>query len=394
MNLLQRYILSELLRVFALLVIILTVMLVFVGVLREAAERGLGFAQIVQIMPFIVPSMLPFTIPATLLLTVTVVYGRLAGDLEVTAAKAAGINPVSLLTPAFSLGLVLAICSFGLTNYAIPWGIDNTERIVTQAMEEIFLDMLSSQHLVSDPENGYSITVEGVTEKGILKNPTFRYRNDNHDQITMNAAWARIRCDMEKKKVLLHLKRARGSIPGQDATAWLDDRVLPLPLDVDSGERSARNLTIDTMKAMMSESKRNIVAKSLQRDQEAAMLLLTGNFQQLDGHRIQEYATFEASQNFDNRKMHTEIHNRYAMAASCLFFAFLGGPFAVLQARRQFITSFIMCFLPILLFYYPTMFLMANLGKTNTLEPAWGMWVPNAIMGIMGLMMLKRVTRH
>ncbi len=394
MNLMQRYILSELLRVFTLLVIILTVMLVFVGVLKEAADRGLGFAQIVQIMPFIVPSMLPFTIPATLLLTVTVVYGRLAGDLEVTAAKAAGINPVSLLTPAFALGSVLAVCSFGLTNYAIPWGIDNTERIVTQAMEEIFLDMLSAQHLVSDPENGYSITVEGVTEKGILKNPTFRYRNENHDQITMNAEWARIRFNMKEKKILLHLKRARGSIPGQDAAAWLDDRVLPLPLDVASGERSARNLTIDSMKTKMAESKSNIVSNSLQRDQEAAMLLLTGNFQQLAGNRIREYANFEASQNLDNRKMHTEIHNRYAMAASCLFFAFLGGPFAVLQARRQFITSFIMCFLPILLFYYPSMFLMANFGKTATLDPAWGMWVPNMIMGVVGVMMLKRVTRH
>jgi lipopolysaccharide export system permease protein len=394
MNLMQRYILSELLRVFTLLVIILTVMLVFVGGLKEAADRGLGFAQIVQIMPFIVPSMLPFTIPATLLLTVTVVYGRLAGDLEVTAAKAAGINPVSLLTPAFALGSVLAVCSFGLTNYAIPWGIDNTERIVTQAMEEIFLDMLSSQHLVSDPENGYSITVEGVTEKGILKNPTFRYRNENHDQVTMNAEWARIRFDMKEKKMLLHLKRARGSIPGQDAAAWLDDRVLPLPLDLASGERSARNLTIDSMKTKMAESKSNIVSNGLQRDQEAAMLLLTGNFQQLAGNRIREYANFEASQNLDNRKMHTEIHNRYAMAASCLFFAFLGGPFAVLQARRQFITSFIMCFLPILLFYYPSMFLMANFGKAATLDPAWGMWVPNMIMGVFGVMMLKRVTQH
>ena len=124
------------------------------------------------------------------------------------------------------------------------------------------------------------------------------------------------------------------------------------------------------------------------------MLLLTGNFQQLAGNRIREYANFEASQNLDNRKMHTEIHNRYAMAASCLFFAFLGGPFAVLQARRQFITSFIMCFLPILLFYYPSMFLMANFGKTATLDPAWGMWVPNMIMGVVGVMMLKRVTRH
>ena len=39
MKLLQRYIVGELLRVFSLLVIVLTVLLVFVGVLREAADQ-------------------------------------------------------------------------------------------------------------------------------------------------------------------------------------------------------------------------------------------------------------------------------------------------------------------------------------------------------------------
>ena len=87
MRLLQRYILGELVRVFSLLVIVLTVMLVFVGLFREATDRGLGPVQIMQIMPFVVPSMLPFTIPATLLLAVCVVYGRISGDLEVTAAN-------------------------------------------------------------------------------------------------------------------------------------------------------------------------------------------------------------------------------------------------------------------------------------------------------------------
>lgn len=75
MKLLQRYILGELVRVFLLLVIVLTLMLVFVGVFREATQRGLGPVQILQILPYVVPSMLPFTVPATLLLSVCVVYG-------------------------------------------------------------------------------------------------------------------------------------------------------------------------------------------------------------------------------------------------------------------------------------------------------------------------------
>ena len=82
------------------------------------------------------------------------------------------------------------------------------------------------------------------------------------------------------------------------------------------------------------------------------------------------------------------------MAGSCLFFTLLGGPFAVIQARRQFVTSFIMCFLPILLIYYPVTFLMVNLGKSGTLDPMWAMWVPNAIIGVAACFVLRRVIRH
>ena len=43
------YILFELIRTFAFLLTVLTVLLVFVGVFREASESGLGPMQIVQI---------------------------------------------------------------------------------------------------------------------------------------------------------------------------------------------------------------------------------------------------------------------------------------------------------------------------------------------------------
>ena len=66
----------------------------------------------------------------------------------------------------------------------------------------------------------------------------------------------------------------------------------------------------------------------------------------------------------------------------------------MLQARRQFITSFIICFLPILVIYYPVMFLMINLCKTGTLSPWWAMWVPNLIIGVAGLLVLRKVVQH
>ena len=213
MKLLQRYILGELVRVFLLLVIVLTLMLVFVGVFCEATERGLGPGQILQILPYVVPSMLPFTVPATLLLSVCVAE------------------------------------------------IDQ-ERL--------------------------------VVEKNI----------------------------------------------------------------------------------------------------EATMLRFTGEFQQLGSDELSTLDRATATARKDELRYRAEIHNRFSMSASCCFFAFLGGPFAMLQARRQFITSFILCFLPILIMYYPVMFLMINLCKTGTLEPWWAMWVPNLVIGGIGLLVLRKVVQH
>ena len=393
MKMMQRYILSELLRVFLLLVVVLTVMLVFVGLVREAGDRGLGGEQILKIMPFVVPSMLPFTIPATLLLAVTIVYGRMAGDLEVTAIKAAGVNPLRLLVPAYGLGFVLAIASFGLTNYATPWAVESMERIVAQAIEDIFLDLLESQHQVSRPEKGYSITVVSVKDRELIK-PTFRYRQADHRQVTVTAEKAKISFDLEKKEVLVRLTNPRGSVPGRDSGFAMDEKELAFPMDEEISKRNARHLTIDDIYAMMGDFKSRTIINQLQRDQEAAMLMLTGDFQQLGSEQIREYAGFEKLASHRNRKLNTEIHSRYAMAGSCLFFVFLGGPFAILQARRQFITSFIMCFLPILLMYYPVTFLMVNLGKSGSVDPSWAMWIPNLVLALVGIVVLRKVVKH
>ncbi len=394
MKLLQRYIFSELLRVFSLLVIVLTVMLVFVGVFREATERGLGLMQILQIMPFVVPSMLPFTIPATLLLSVCVVYGRISGDLEVTAAKSAGVSATQLLVPAFVLGTALAIGSFGLTNYAIPWAVTNIERIVTQAIEDIFLDVLANQHLYSDADRGYSITVHDVRNRTLM-DATFRYRTSNHQQITVRAETAKIRFDLDSKEILLTLKNARGSRAGADVEAELNKETkLSFPLPQEIGKVKARHLTLSALRRNISDSAVQQKLKEQQSNQEAAMLLFTGDFDQLGGESMQTLQHEQKRFLNDERRFRTEIHSRFSMAASCLFFTLVGGPFAMMQARRQFITSFIMCFLPILIIYYPVMFLMVNLAKTGTVDPWWAMWIPNLILGIAGALVLRRVVQH
>ena len=392
MKILQRYILRELVQVFSLLLIVLTVMLVFLGVFREGAEQGLGPVQLLQILPYVVPSMLPFTIPATLLLAICVVYGRISGDLEVIAAKSAGISAFQLLVPALILGTVLAVCSFGLLNYAIPWGIANINNIVTKAMEEIFFDVLRTQQYISYPSGGYTITVRDVNNRTLL-DPTIRCRKD-HQQYTIRAEEAQIRFDLEQKEILVQLKNVSGAGSDADSSGEMKVATYRFPMELAISDLPARHLTMATLKQEIAKSELDQSRLVTEINIEANMLMLTGEFQQLCGDGLPVLERSLRSARKKQLEYRAEIHNRFSMSVSCWFFAFLGGPFAMLQARRQFITSFILCFLPILLMYYPVMFLMINLCKTGTVEPWWAMWIPNVIIAVVGLPILRKVVQH
>jgi lipopolysaccharide export system permease protein len=393
MRLLQRYILFELLRVFLLLLSILTVLLVFVGVFREVSESGLGPAQVLQILPFVVPSLLPFTIPATLLLSVCVVYGRIAGDQEITAAKAAGINVLSLLWPSFALSIALTLGSLFLLDQAIPWSMANIQRTVAAAMEDIFLDLLRTNHQVSDPDRGYSITVLGVRDKTLLK-PTFQYTPKESGAITVvQAQEARLEFDLPNKQVVLHLFRGQVHAPGQTAI-WFEQNPYAFPLPSEISQPKPRHMTIEEIRAERREIASRLAAASSRNEIDIALALAVGNFDRfLEDDFTAHYRQAQYDQQ-DLAKLTTEIHSRFAMSASCFFFALLGAPFSILQGKRQFLTSFFLCFMPILMIYYPVSLLMMNLCKTRTLDPVYAMWLGNALLLMAGIAVLRRVMRH
>ncbi|MEM9702381.1 MAG: LptF/LptG family permease, partial [Planctomycetota bacterium] len=92
-------------------------------------------------------------------------------------------------------------------------------------------------------------------------------------------------------------------------------------------------------------------------------------------------------------KVRAEIYSRPAMAASCLFFALIGGTFSIKMGRSSFLTTFMICFVPILLIYYPLTLGMMNLAKHGDADPRWAVWVGNALIGVWGLTTLRQVAR-
>ncbi len=392
MRLLQRYILGELLRVFVFVLSVLTVLLGFLGVFQQITERGLGPLQVLQVLPYLIPSLVPYTIPATLLLSVCVVYGRMAGDQEITAAKAAGISVMSLLAPSLFLGAVMSVGSLLLTDQVIPWAESKIQHIVAAGMKDIVLDMLRSQNQIEI--DGYSISVRDVGPDGKLIRPTFRFASKGMHRLTAQAQEAELtRFDLEEQQVLVRFSRVQLDVPGQ-GRSWAEEFEHLFPLQIGKKAPKARHINVRELRNELDSLDAQHQDLQCRREIEAAFALATGDFKVLqNGSLTQMDKRLSRNRRLYNDQK-TEVQFRFAMACSCFFFVLVGSPYAVLQAKRQFLTNFMICFLPILLGYYPLVLLAKNLSSTGTANPVWAIWFANILVTIAGLFLLRRVNQH
>ena len=386
----ERYVMMELLRVFVALITISTLLLVFVGVFGEARKFDLGIWQILQIMPFVVPSLMPYTIPATLLLTVCVVYGRMAGDNEIIAVRAAGIHIIHLMWPSFFLAGVLSIVALFLTDQISPWAFTNIERIVTLAMEDIIFDKLRTENQINDRDHGITINVTGVKGRRLI-HPTIRYKPKGGESVIMQANEAQIEFDLKNQKFYLSLWGMQGNLAGKNSTFFLEHDRIPqnLPSRTDSaGNRVLRTQDLVRKIDAMHQQKRNA---RQQQAVESAFALARGDF---DGLQSNTFLTHQHLSNAATNEIYglrTEYYNRFSMSVSCFFFVLLGSPFAILMAKNQFLTCFLFCFLPILTVYYPIAMMTQNMSKTGAIDPMWSAWLANATLLCAGIYYIRRV---
>ncbi len=392
MRLLERYVFFQLVRVFTVMLIVTTCLLVFVGAFGQMREYGLSAAQAIAILPYIVPSILPFTIPATLLLTVCVVYGRMAGDREIIAAKAAGINVMALLWPSLFLGAVLSVVSLLLLDQIIPWSYANIDRIAALATEEIFLDLLRTQNQIHIKERGITITVMAVKDRTLIA-PIFRFAPKGSNAVTIQAREASLDFDLKHQQVVLKMSRGYIDVPGKIRNYFEEEeKAFPLP---HKGQRvRPQRIRIREIEREMVSATDKLAEFRDRRLMETAFVISNGDFSRLTEPSFKTNQLAELVADEDYRKLRAEFHNRFATACSCFFFVMLGSPFSILMARKEFLTSFLFCFLPILAIYYPVSMMTLNLSKSGQLDPIWTVWGANALLCIAAAGFIRKVLRN
>ncbi|MBN2021740.1 MAG: LptF/LptG family permease [Pirellulales bacterium] len=394
MKILTRYILAELLKWFLVSLSILTLLMVIFGILQQALRRGLPPAQVFGLIPYTLPEALRYSVPGTLLLTATSVYGRLAGSNEILAVKAQGISPRKLLEPIWVMAFLLSLVAVYLNDLAVSWGRTGAQRVVIESVEEIAYAMLQTQGRYGS--NSVAINVKSVDGRRLICPLVTFYARGNSPEVTITAAEAKLETNRDEGVLRILLWDATVDYGGrvsyktdffehemalQDASQAGEQPHEPsrLALRVIPNE-------IDRQNALIDRHETNQAAR-------AACQMLTGDFETLTSDEWKTNARVLELARERLCKLRTEPQRRWALGFSCLAFAWVGAPMAIRMRNRDLLTSFFLCFLPILVVYYPLLAVGVDGAKDGRLPP-WSVWAGNVLLLAWGAYLLRKVIRY
>ncbi len=151
---LQRYIFRELLRVFILATVGLTLILSLGGILRPVQEYGVGPRQVVHILLYFMPITLTFVLPMAALFASALAYGRFASDNELDACRASGISILTLVYPGLALAVFVAIANLMLSFHVMPYFVHLAEMSLKADAKQILFRNIQRRGYYSLPPEG------------------------------------------------------------------------------------------------------------------------------------------------------------------------------------------------------------------------------------------------
>jgi lipopolysaccharide export system permease protein len=89
-----------------------------------------------------------------------------------------------------------------------------------------------------------------------------------------------------------------------------------------------------------------------------------------------------------------EWHLRFALSFGCVCFALVGCPVGIWFSKSDYLSAFVICFLPIVTVYYPAMLCSNDLARAGTITAWFGLYAADALMVGVGAALFWRLARN
>jgi lipopolysaccharide export system permease protein len=344
------------------LILIVTTGVFFLGGMIQFLMRAsdLGLDLVLAVLPSLFPSLAAWTIPSSLLLATVMTFGRMAEDNEITALRAGGVNLYHVVLPALFLGTILSGASLLLHAEVIP---------AAQARQEVGWDLVERFRSVLEAARRNTYVFRGrrlswhrIDEDGSLIGLTIDRRSyGDHAGDVLTAERARIATDEDETGFLFDLENVTIQQFAEDGTLRASLRSETLPLRFAVQELLGPPLKERAVEMSMARLIYGIERGELE-----------------DNERV---------------KLQEELHERLVVSFAPLVLAILGTAVGILVRKGTLVTSFLLAFFVAAVPFYGLLMAGRSLALARTLPPAAAVWPTNVVMGLVGLVLLRKAVR-
>ena len=395
MSRITRYVVWELLKTFSITLTVMTVMMVMVFLIQEGLKENLTPGTILELVPYTIPTALCFAIPGTILFAACIVYGRMSATNEIVAIKAMGVSPAVVIWPGLFIAVILSLFTVYMNDISVAWGRRGIYRVVLQSSAKTIYSVLNAQG--SFNKGNMSIVVDDVQGENLINPHIERASKNPEDRLRIHAEMARINVDPIENQLVFQIQNGRIDY-GNQVTITIAHKDIPVPLRDVTKKRGAdgsgpSNLPLRVMKQEILNQKQVIQNKRRQLSMVAANQILGGNMIGL-AHPTWHNDVGQLEKEIRRKhRLMTEPWRRWANGFSCLCFVMVGAAVAIRFQRFDFWSIFAVCFIPILLAYYPLLMMGVGRAKAGDLPP-YSVWIGNVVLFIVGLWLIRKIERH
>jgi len=365
MKLLRNYILKEFFGPFLASLVVLTLVMLLGNLVRLAdliINKGVDLFSIFKLFVFLIPALLTYTMPIAVLVAILLSLGRLASDNEIIAIRTSGISILHLIIiPLVIVGLILGLILVVLNDRVVPYAHFASRKTLSSIGIKSPASALEAGTFI-DSFDKYIIFIYRIDNNLLHQVRIYEPQGSNRPCRTIVAKRGEFVCLPSKEMVKLKLMDGTTDEPDpNDPTKFykLNFKTLFLNLNLAKAEKNE-----------IQKKPKDMTFKEI-------------------NLKINEFK----SSGIEIFPLVTELHKRSALSFSVIIFVLLGASLAMLTRRREKSINASLAFGTAGIYYL--LLLGANaLSLEGYVNPALAMWLPNIILGAMGVFGIARICAY
>ena len=365
MRILDRYVIREIIPPFLIALLVFTFILIIPFIIELAEQmiaKGVPWATLLQLMGTLLPGVAALTIPMALLIGILVAMGRLSADREVVVMMACGVSPYRLLQPVLFLGVVC----WGVASWVMLEAMPNANQTFREISNQIVMDRAEGEvrpRVFFEDFPNLVLYVNEVPIGGTGWNDVLAADSrDPAQQVIFLAKRGRMVIDRNARTIQMVL---------EDGTRHRTD--LNNPNNYEVARFQSTILTLDPESVFP----RRGPARG---DRELSIEELSAKAEEMRAQGLSPH----------NQVM--EIHKKFSIPVACFVFALLGLALGASSRKDGKLAAFVLG-IGVIFAYYVVMYGGEALAKGHWM-PAWlAMWLPNFLLGFVGVVLLASRSR-